>query len=73
MKKIAATCSIILTALILFSSPDVSQAQQKPESVVGAVIAMDLSNRTATIKTDSGATLNVKTDGQHRLPAHSGR
>jgi len=72
MKKIAATCSIILTALILFSSPDVSQAQQKPESVVGAVIAMDLSNRTATIKTDSGATLNVKTDGNTaclRIPA----
>lgn len=72
MKKIAATCSIILTALILFSAPDVSNGQQKPESVVGAVTAIDASNRTATIKTDAGATLNLKADDNTaclRIPA----
>jgi hypothetical protein len=72
MKKVAAIFSIILTTLVLFSSPDAVRAQQKAESVVGVVTAIDLNHSNATIKTDSGASLIVKTEDNTaclRVPA----
>jgi hypothetical protein len=72
MKKVAAIASITLTTLVLFSLIGISRAQQKAESVVGAIAAIDLTNRTATIKTDSGASLVIKTDDNTaclRIPA----
>ncbi len=62
MKKVAATFRFILTTLFLFSSFVISPAQQKAESIVGAVTAIDVNTQSAMIKTDSGAALNIKID-----------
>jgi hypothetical protein len=72
MKKVAAACSFVLTTLFLVPSLNVSRAQQKAESVVGAITAIDLTNSSATIKTDSGTSLVLKTDDNTaclRIPA----
>ena len=72
MKKVAAILSFVLTTLVLFSALPVSRAQQKAESVVGAFAAIDVINRSATIKTDAGASLVLKTDDNTaclRIPA----
>ena len=72
MKKVAAIAFITLTTLVLLSSSGISRAQQKAESVVGAVAAIDLNNRSATIKTDSGGALVITTDDNTtclRIPA----
>jgi hypothetical protein len=72
MKKVAAIFSIILTTLVLFSSRDAARAQQKAESVVGVVTAIDVNSNSATIKTDAGASLLVKTENNTtclRIPA----
>ena len=72
MKKVAAACSIILSIIVFVSSPEVSRAQQKAESIVGAITSIDVNNGNATIKTDSGASLVVRTDDKTaclRIPA----
>lgn len=66
MKKVAAAY-LLLCAISL-----AAHAQQKSESVVGAIAAIDATARIATIKTDAGATINVKLDDNTillRIPA----
>lgn len=72
MKKVAAILTFIFTTLVLFSSLDVARSQQKAESVVGVITAIDMNTSSATIKTDSGASLIVKTEDNTaclRIPA----
>jgi len=72
MKNVAAMFSIVLATLVVWSSPNVSRAQQKAASVVGVVAAIDVNTRSATINTDSGASLLIKTDDDTvclRIPA----
>ena len=72
MKKVAAILSLVLTTPVLFSSINVARAQQKPVSVVGAIAALDPINHSATIRTDSGASILVKTNDTTvcvRIPA----
>jgi len=68
MKKVAAFVSLV----VLLSSINLARAQQKAETVVGAISAIDPNNRSATIKTDSGASLDIRTDDNTvclRIPA----
>src|SRR5437016_7715352 len=73
MKKFALVVSMIMaTAFQLCVSNGVRGFQQKVESVVGAVADIDKSSRRATIKTDTGETITVKTDDNSvclRIPA----
>jgi len=73
MKRVAANLWIILPAIFLLSGlSEVCRAQQKVDSVVGAVVAIDSNNRSATIKTDAGASLIIKVDDNTtclRIPA----
>ena len=74
MRTTASGISIIAVAIVqLCVSNAFCPAQQRStESVVGAVIAIDKDTRSATVKTDNGAVLAVKTDEQTaclRIPA----
>jgi len=73
MKKVAANLWIILPAILALSGlSEICRAQQKVESVMGAVAAIDSNNRSATIKTDAGASLIIKVDDTTtclRIPA----
>jgi len=73
MKRFALVLSMIVAAAFqLCVSNGVRGCQQKVESVVGAVADIDKSSKRATIKTDTGETITVKTDDNSvclRLPA----
>lgn len=60
MKKVAAILLLVLPIPLLWLAP--AHAQQKTESLVGAVAQIDVNNKTATIKTDNGTTINLKAD-----------
>src|SRR5436190_13269235 len=63
MRRFVLVVSMIMaTAFQLCVSNGVRGFQQKVESVVGAVADIDKSSRRATIKTDTGETITVKTD-----------
>ena len=73
MKRSALIVSIIMAAgFQLCVANGVRGFQQKVESVVGAVVDIDKSSKRATIKTDAGETITVKTDDNSvclRIPA----
>jgi len=63
---------LILAMLGMLAGQPVSRAQQKAESVIGAIVSIDANNRSASLKTDDGASLTVKTDENTvclRIPA----
>lgn len=71
MTRVLLAGSLILSAL-LCASQVLSQAQPKVESVIGAIVAMDAGAKTATIKTDAGGVVLIKTDDNTaclRIPA----
>src|SRR2546426_7104006 len=73
MKRFALVVSMIMAAAFqLCVSNGVRGFQQKVESVVGAVADIDKNSKRATIKTDSGEVITLKTDDSTvclRIPA----
>ena len=73
MRRTALVVSMIMAAAFqLCVSNGVRGFQQKVESVVGAVADIDKSSKRATIKTDAGEMITVKTDDNTvclRIPA----
>ena len=56
----------------MLAGQPVSRAQQKAESVIGAIVSIDANNRSAILKTDAGTSIAVKTDENTvclRIPA----
>jgi hypothetical protein len=71
MRRVALVV-LIGAAVITFNEFNHTKAQDKLDSLVGAVMNVDAANRTVTLKTDSGATVVVRGDEQTvylRLPA----
>lgn len=69
MKKYGAIACI---ALMFALAGLVSPAQEKPQSVVGVVVATHGSGKSLTIRTDSGASVSIQTDSNTtlvRIPA----
>ena len=72
MKRCALFSFVIAVAAIALVRPQPARAQQKVESIVGAVQQLDTNARTATLKTDSGEIVKVTTDDNTaclRIPA----
>lgn len=71
MKRVALVALLCL-AVIVLNEFNHSHAQDRVDSVVGAVTNIDLPNRTVTVKTDSGGAVLLRADEQTiylRLPA----
>src|SRR5437879_4364266 len=63
---------LILIILAVLGAGPASRAQQKAESVIGAIVSIDANNRSAILKTDAGTSIAVKTDENTvclRIPA----
>ena len=73
MKRFALVVSMVMAAAFqLCVANEARGFQQKVESVVGAVADIDQSSKRATIKTDAGEMITLKTDGNTvcvRIPA----
>src|SRR5436190_6757844 len=71
MKRVALIILIFAAAIKLISL-NPSHAQEKVDSVVGVVAAIDVAKRTIMIKTDAGAAVSLQADDNtvcFRLPA----
>src|SRR5258708_28063754 len=74
MKRTALIVSVVVTVLVLqcATAEVVARVQEKAESVIGAIAALDTNTKSATIKTDAGAMVAVKADENTvclRIPA----
>ena len=73
MRKTALVVSVVGAALaVLNASPVVCRVQDKIESVIGAIVEIDTTARSAKIKTDAGAVIAIKVDENTvclRIPA----
>ena len=65
--------SVVVTVFVLRrAAEDVGRAQERAESIIGAIVEIDTNTRSATIKTDAGAMVAVKADENTvclRIPA----
>ena len=71
MKRVALV-ALLCAAVITLNEFNHTKAQDKLESLVGAVTKIDAANRTVTLKTDSGTAVLIRADEQTvylRLPA----
>jgi len=72
MRRISALVLLVVAAFAVPGAQVLCAAQQKADNVVGAIIAIDANAGSATIKTDSGASISIKTDDTTvclRIPA----
>jgi hypothetical protein len=73
MRRTVLIVSVVATVFVLRCAPEATaRVQEKAESVIGAIVEIDPNTRSATIKTDAGAMVAVKTDENTvclRLPA----
>src|SRR5712671_2544511 len=73
MRKTALIVSVVVTVFVLRCGAEATaRAQDKAESVIGAIVEIDPNTRSATIKTDAGAMIAVKADENTvclRIPA----
>jgi hypothetical protein len=73
MRRTALIVSVVVMVFVWWCGAEASaRVQEKAESVIGAIVEIDLNTRSATIKTDAGAMVTIKADENTvclRIPA----
>src|SRR5229473_5282245 len=72
MRKTALVIALTATFVVISTAQVSARAQEKIESVIGVIAAIDTSARSATIRTDAGGVVAIKADDNTtclRIPA----